>query len=241
MRRDFWTGQSYEEELAVTTEAVDMSRIGSGKAPVLNGHEPTLENTIGVIDRAWLENGEGRATLRLSSAPEHASIVRNIQDGIIQNISVGYAVRKYEITPAQNRNDGGSVPLYRAVSWMPAEISFVAIGFDAAASTRAAEDGAQCEFITITAEAPAEAIRAAAQITKETTMPNSIDTGGAPATPTEVAAPAAAPQAAPVADTRSADIADLCTAWLYWLSWPAAMPHPAATATWPASKPCKTK
>ena len=92
LRRDFWTNAAYEEELDVSPASVDMSRMNNPatKAPVLNGHEPTLANIIGVVERAWIANGEGRAVLRLSDAPEHAGIVRNIESGIISNISVGY-------------------------------------------------------------------------------------------------------------------------------------------------------
>ena len=205
VRRSGWDGQ-FDESLVVTPEAVDMARLNTGGAPVLNSHENrALENVIGVVQRAWIVNGEGRATLRLSDRPEVAGFVSDIRNGIIQNISVGYNVRRFEITPAAQRSDGAKVPLYRAVQWEPAELSFVAIPADALSGTRAdTSHGSPCEYIT--AQAPAEAIRAAAQNPKETTMPNSIETGGAPATPIT---PAAAPAAATV-DTRAADIADLC-------------------------------
>lgn len=209
VRRRSWDG-AFDESLVVTEQACDMTRLNTGGAPVLDTHDNySLEHVIGVVQRAWIANGEGRAVLRLSDRPELAGIVGDIQNGIIQNISVGYNVRKYEITTAAMRTDGGTVPLYRAVLWEPAELSFVPIPADALSGTRSdTSHGAPCEFIT--AEASAEAIRAVAQHQEGTTMPNRIESGDAPATPQNVPAPAATQPAAPVADTRAADIADLC-------------------------------
>ena len=125
-RFDFWSGQVYEEELEVSSSAVDLSRLNGGQAPVLNSHDAyDLSCVIGVVDRAWIENGEGRATVRLSDREDIAGLVRDIETGIVKNISVGYNVRKYEVTPADKRTDGGTVPLYRGIDWEPAEISFV--------------------------------------------------------------------------------------------------------------------
>ena len=215
-RFDFWSGQAYEEELEVSDRAVDLKRLNSQQAPVLNSHDAyDLSCVIGVVDRAWIEAGEGRATVRLSDREDIAGLVRDIETGIIKNISVGYNVRKYEVTPADKRTDGGTVPLYRGIDWEPAEISFVPIPFDAATGTRAATDqsrGADCEFIAPQATAPAEpqqtpTVGATAETPTEKGRSMSDETiaaGGttAPAQPTQ--------PAAQVADTRAADIADLC-------------------------------
>ena len=215
-RFDFWSGQAYEEELEVSDKAVDLKRLNSKQAPVLNSHDAyDLRCVIGVVDRAWIENGEGRATVRLSDREDIAGLVRDIETGIVKNISVGYNVRKYEVTPAEKRTDGGTVPLYRGIDWEPAEISFVPIPFDAATGTRAAtsaERGTECEFITPQAPAPAATpqtptVGATAETPTEKGRSMSDETlaaGGttAPAQPTQ--------PAAPVIDTRAADIADLC-------------------------------
>ena len=217
VRRRSWDG-SYDEELVVSDSAIDLTRLNTGGAPVLNTHSAyTLADQIGIVERAWIAGGEGRAVLRLSEREEVAGIVRDIESGLIKNISVGYNVRKYEIVSASNRTDGGTVPLYRAVDWEPAEISFVPIPADALSGTRSdTSRGSPCEFIT--AQAPAEAIRAVAQTQEGPTMPNSIATGGAPATPNpEAAAQAAATAAATAAIARAseatslaADITELC-------------------------------
>lgn len=221
VRRLSWDG-SYDEELVVSDSAIDMTRLNTGGAPVLNTHSAwTLEDQIGVVDRAWIANGEGRAVLRLSEREEVAGIVRDIEAGLIKNISVGYNVRKYEVISASNRTDGGTVPIYRAVDWEPAELSFVPIPADALSGTRSdTTRGSDCAFITAEAgnTPAAEATRAAAQLSQETPMPQGNDTGGAPATPnTEAAAQAAQTAAATAAAARAsealtlaADITDLC-------------------------------
>ena len=203
-RFDFWSGQAYEEELEVSDKAVDLKRLNSKQAPVLNSHDAyDLSCVIGVVDRAWIENGEGRATVRLSDREDIAGLVRDIETGIVKNISVGYNVRRYEVTPAEKRTDGGTVPLYRGIDWEPAEISFVPIPFDAATGTRAATDqtrGAECEFTTQQAQAPAATpqtptVGATAETPTEKGRSMSDETiaaGGttAPAQPTQPAAPA---------------------------------------------------
>jgi hypothetical protein len=207
-RFDFWTGQAYEEELVVSSEAVDLSRLNNGQAPVLNTHDAyELENVIGVVERAWIDGTEGRATVRLSDREDIAGLVRDIETGIIKNISVGYNVRKYEIISAANRPDGGTLPLYRAVDWQPAELSFVPIPFDAATGTRAAtsaERGSECAFIPQQATQPAASqqtptVGATAETPTEKGRSMSDETiaaGGttAPAQPTQPAAPATSPR-----------------------------------------------
>src|ERR1051326_8475250 len=73
-RYDFWSDETYEEELSLDPAHVDMSRLTSG-APVLNTHDRfDLSGVIGVVDRAWIESkdgvAEGRAVVRLSDRKE---------------------------------------------------------------------------------------------------------------------------------------------------------------------------
>lgn len=132
-RRDFWTGESWTESLEISADAVDLGRLNAG-APVLNTHSAySLSDQIGVVERAWLENGQGMATLRLSEREDVAPIAADIAAGIIRNISVGYSVQEWR----ESREPGQ--PVRRtAVRWQPMEISFVPIPADANAQTRAA-------------------------------------------------------------------------------------------------------
>ncbi len=144
-RFDWWSGEEYDEELDMSPSAVDMSRLQSGAAPVLNNHSRyALEDQIGVVETADLSGGKGGAVLRLSERDEVSGIVKDIRSGIIRNISVGYTVRKYQIT-----REAGKVPVYRAIDWEPYELSFVPVGADKSARTRSKnpeQAGETCVF-----------------------------------------------------------------------------------------------
>lgn len=135
-KRYTWTG-AFMEELSMKKDHVKLDRLNQG-APVLNSHRSyDLSSNLGVVEKAWVKGKEGRAILRLSSRDDIAGIVRDIQEGIIRNISVGYAVHAYEDVTKK----GDEIPTYRAVDWEPMEISFVNIPFDKDAQVRSMEAG----------------------------------------------------------------------------------------------------
>lgn len=144
-RYDWWEDRHYDEELSLDAAHVRMDRLNAG-APLLKDHRASLDNTIGVVERAWLQDGEGRAIVRFSEREDVSPIVADVKAGILRNISVGYAVRKYEVIKEE-----GAVDIYRAVDWEPHELSFVAIPADADAQVRSApQPGAErteCVFI----------------------------------------------------------------------------------------------
>lgn len=212
-RYDWNAGEYYNEELEVSASAIDMSRLASGAAPVLNSHATwSLDAQIGVVERAWIDGSVGRAVIRLSAREDLAGIVQDIRDGIIRNISVGYSVQTYEIT----RDASNKLPTYRAVRWTPMELSFVSVPADAAATTRAApgadpqkpntSHGTPCEFTG--------AVRA--HTTEGTRMNNDAaapaaesGAGDGAETITPAAVTAAATAATAEANQRAADITAL--------------------------------
>ncbi|MBF0341829.1 MAG: peptidase U37 [Magnetococcales bacterium] len=135
-RRDWMTGVPYDETLSLEVSSVDLGRLNGG-APLLDSHHAAaLEGIIGVVERAWIADGVGRAVVRFSQREDVAAIFKDVCDGILRNISVGYTVRKYEIT-----EESGKVPLWRAVDWIPLELSVVPIGADPGAGFRSSEPG----------------------------------------------------------------------------------------------------
>lgn len=144
-RRDWWTGEEFDEVLEVSARAVDLSRLNNG-APLLESHNAwSLRGVLGVVEKAWLSNGEGRARVRFTSAgidEETDKIYRKVQDRVLQKISTGYFTRQVEwdrtTTP----------PTRRAVKWQPFEISFVGVAADDGAGRRAASQTMYaCEII----------------------------------------------------------------------------------------------
>ncbi len=202
-RYDWYTETAYEEELEVSPDAVDMSRFEAGAVQVLDGHRQYggVASILGIVQRGWIEGAEGRATIKLSQRQELAGIVADIKAGIIRCISVGYAVQRYEITRAIDRSDGVNMPLYRAVRWVPSEISFVPVPADMHSGTRSQpqQGGLPCEFI----------VRSAQPIPG---APMDDDKTPKPDVAAQRAAAEAAANAATVAAVqRAADITELCT------------------------------
>lgn len=137
-RRWSWDIGSYMEELEVSSKALRLDRLNNG-APFLNAHSSyELSDVIGVVEKAWLEGEEGRALVRFSQREDVEGIFRDVQDGILRNISVGYAVHRYEVVEEED----DKLPTYRAVDWEPLELSLVPIGFDDGAKIRSAETAA---------------------------------------------------------------------------------------------------
>lgn len=130
---------AFDEELSLEPGHVDLARLNDG-APFLDTHDGfELSGVLGVVERAWIEGPkgrrEGRAMVRLSDRAEVEPIWRDIQGGIIRNISVGYRVRRFETIEPGAAGDG-AVPLRRAVDWEPIELSAVPMGADPKAKVR---------------------------------------------------------------------------------------------------------
>lgn len=149
-RYDWVTGQRYIEELAVSEKAIRLGRLNAG-APVLDSHNVYggLKSMLAVVERAWVEKGEGRALIRFPKAeddPEADKVFRKISDKIIRSLSVGYRRLKIEVDKSKDPQ------VWRVVDWEPHELSFVSVPFDIGAQVRDGKaETYQCEFRQIVA------------------------------------------------------------------------------------------
>lgn len=140
-RRWSWDVGSYMEELDVSDGAVRLDRLNNG-APLLDTHNQyQLSAVLAVVERAWLDGGEGHALVRFSKRDDADVVFKDVVDGILRNISVGYAVHRYEVVDEED----DKLPTYRAVDWEPLELSLVPIGFDDGAKVRSAKTPAEYE------------------------------------------------------------------------------------------------
>ena len=112
-----WFG---EEVLSHQADAVNLARMNDG-APVLFNHDP--DRVIGVVERAWIdgEKKRGMARVRFSKNELAQQIVADVTDGILRNVSVGYAIR--DAKP-------GADEQIIATSWEPHEVSIVSVPAD---------------------------------------------------------------------------------------------------------------
>lgn len=125
-----WQTGLVREVLVCDNSAGDLSRLNNG-APLLDTHRKYSVKTdgLGVVEKAWFENGKGRATVRFSKRADVESVWQDVQDGMITGISVGYNVYQYETT-----EEVGKLPLYRATKWEATEISMALVQADADSS-----------------------------------------------------------------------------------------------------------
>lgn len=155
--RSGWDG-SYYEELSMDPKHVRLDRLKSG-ASVLDSHNRYggLSAGLGVVEDAWIENGEGRARLKFSEREEVQGFVKDIMSGVIRNLSVGYSI--YKMTEVGREGD---TPILRAEDWEPYEISYVLVPFDAKSQSRSADEPKNnCEIITKSRETKMDPIEQA--------------------------------------------------------------------------------
>ena len=197
VRRRRYTGWEsyvdYDEILIVSRSAIDLSRLERG-APVLDSHASWgTRHQLAVVERAWIEDGKGLATLRFPARGIDEDIDRFfalVADGQRRNISVGYSIDKVRVEAGEKKGD---VEQWFVERWTPHELSFVTIPADIDAQVRrgagqTAERSASPEFpVTFT-------VRDEPGATQEAAMADPVE-----------AAPSAAPNTQQT-DTRAAPV-----------------------------------
>lgn len=133
-RYDWMSGTRYIEKLSLDPKHVRLDRLNSG-APLLNAHSGwSVEDVLGVVEdnSASVTGKKGTARVRFSKRESVDPVWRDVQDRILQKISVGYNVYAYEETPGKN----GAPPTRTAVDWEPFEVSVVPMPADVGAQMR---------------------------------------------------------------------------------------------------------
>lgn len=209
-RYDWRSGSYYDEVLEVSADAVRLDRLNAG-APFLNTHASwDLGDVIGSVvpGTARIQGKKGVCRVMLSRAEGDRDVVQKIRDGIIRNVSVGYAINRVEKT---SRGEG-EVDEWRVVDWTPMEISAVPIPADAGAQIRSGGDKPDgerrefpCEIVTRSVAGdeesetqPSHTADDDAANTEERTMERDENTPAAiePAANTDTRAPGVSPDQA---------------------------------------------
>lgn len=134
VRRSGWLGE-WDESLEVSETAIRMDRIASGTVPFLKNHDSSdISNVIGVVERAWIQDGEGRAVVRFSEREDVQPIFNDVKNGILRGVSIGYRVHEFKETTPKD----AEIRSFLAVDYEILEISAVPIPADAASGFRAA-------------------------------------------------------------------------------------------------------
>jgi hypothetical protein len=139
-RYDWNNSRYYMEELVISGSAIDLTRINGAGVSVLNNHDQYsgLDAVLGRASNGRIEGSQLLADVRFSGRDEVAGLVRDIGDGIITDVSVGYARDQIEMLspPAGQPNAPWT---YRITKWTPMEVSFVTVPADPQAGMRSAE------------------------------------------------------------------------------------------------------
>ncbi|MCF6766168.1 phage major capsid protein [Thiotrichales bacterium 19S3-7] len=108
-----------DEVLLHENENVDFSRLKNG-APLLFNHD--WNRQIGVIEDVWIRDEKGYAKVRFSKQGFGDEVYKDVKDGIIRNISVGYHVNETKFSQE-------AMTLF-VTRWLPFEISFAPVPAD---------------------------------------------------------------------------------------------------------------
>lgn len=119
----------YLEDLVVSEEAIDATRLDAGAVHLIRDHMP-YGDPVGRVISHGVEDGEAFAVIQLSSGSANASTVNDIKTGVVRFVSVGYVPLQTEV------DESGDMTVVKVTRWMPLEISLTPIPADIGAQTR---------------------------------------------------------------------------------------------------------
>lgn len=124
-------------------KGADLSFLNNG-APVLYNHM-TFDNAQdqkGVVEKAWADGKDYKATLRFSKRPDVDGLWQDVQDKIVQKFSMGVEI--LEMT--DKRDKDGQLQMRTATKWRPFELSVAPIPADFGTTTLSKVPGGQLSF-----------------------------------------------------------------------------------------------
>lgn len=131
-QRSLTFSSEYPYERWFGTEILDhkpssmrMGFMQSGRAPLLMSHDQRL--VIGVVEKASVDTKVkvGRAGVRFGRSAFAEEKLRDVDDGILVNVSTGYRVHEMVLEKMSDTGD-----TYRVTDWEPLEASLVGIPAD---------------------------------------------------------------------------------------------------------------
>lgn len=134
-RIDWMTGEAYSMTLAVTPDAIDLTRFDGGAAPFLDNHDAnSTECVLGAVlpGTAEIVDGQLRCKVKLSVDPANAGKVADVKAGILRNCSVGFDILEKTVVEPSADNPRKMVTVTK---WSPFELSLVPVGADPGAQS----------------------------------------------------------------------------------------------------------
>lgn len=122
------------ETLAISTEAVDLTRVAAGQCPLLDSHnQRSLDAVLGRVIDARIEGEQLVGTFLFADTDAGRAAEARVARGELPGISVGYIVRTWTLTESTDQAD-----TWTATRWELLEVSLVAVPADPSAGVRSA-------------------------------------------------------------------------------------------------------
>lgn len=130
LRYDWWNDRYYEESLRVDDASIRQDRLKKGLS-VIDSHKTYegVRNVFGITETYSIGGGQIVGIARFSE--NHDDIFKDVADGILRHVSLGYNVYEYAVTEKQ-----GETEKREAVDWEPVELSLVPVSFETTNGTR---------------------------------------------------------------------------------------------------------
>ncbi|WP_299082819.1 prohead protease/major capsid protein fusion protein [uncultured Paraglaciecola sp.] len=130
-QRDTFFSEPWIEVLGHKSSEVDLSRLEDGAPVLLNhGYSKTSETglrAIGATTGAFIRDGKGYVSIKLSRRDDMKPILQDINDGLIRNVSVGYKIIDTKIT----KRSVDAPDEIRVTNWLPMEVTLCDVPADA--------------------------------------------------------------------------------------------------------------
>lgn len=174
------------EELAMTPEAIDLSRVASNAVRLLDSHNAySIDQVLGAITSARIEGGQLVGNIRFADSEAGRRAEALVAAGDLTGLSVGYRVTSWTLTGMEDE-----VEIWRADRWELLEVSLVAVPADPAAMVRSGsaipsqeEDAMRRNVQQATGAAPAETTNPPANPPLAPPAPVVTETRAAPPAP----------------------------------------------------------
>lgn len=120
------------EELAISTEAIDLSRVALGQVRLLDTHNQfAIDAVLGVVENARIEGGKLVGRIRFADTDAGRKAEGMVTRGELSGLSIGYRVVTWTLASVDD-----DVEVWRADRWELLEVSLVSVPADPQASIR---------------------------------------------------------------------------------------------------------
>ncbi|WP_155263065.1 prohead protease/major capsid protein fusion protein [Sphingomonas segetis] len=130
----------YVEELAITGEAIDLTRAAAGLVPLLDAHNRfETDAVLGTVSNVRVADGRLLATLTFGETDRAQQVEGMVARGEIRGISIGYNITAWEKRSGASPDD---LETWLATKWELLEVSLVPVPADVLTGIRSAD----CQF-----------------------------------------------------------------------------------------------